>query len=48
MVVNINHGLFDIIMERYTALGSPILVPRKIALVGFSFSRASKPDLKSE
>jgi hypothetical protein len=26
-------------------LGSPFLVPRKIALVGFSFSRASSPDL---
>ncbi|KAJ0905272.1 hypothetical protein HanPSC8_Chr07g0292071 [Helianthus annuus] len=30
-----------------TAVGSPIRTPRKIALVGFAFKRASKPDLKS-
>lgn len=30
-----------------TALGSPIRVPMKIALIGFFLARSSKPDLKS-
>ena len=34
--------------KKITAFGSPILVPMKIALVGFSFRRPSRPDLKSE
>lgn len=31
-----------------TAVGSPIRTPRKIALIGLAFNKASKPDLKSE
>lgn len=39
---------FANIENQSTAVGSPIRTPRKIALIGLAFSKASKPDLKSE
>lgn len=33
--------------DMHTALGSPFRVPKKIALMGFRFNKASIPDLKS-
>jgi len=47
-ICNLKQKIVSWIRNKDTAVGSPIRTPRKIARIGFSFSKASKPDLKSK
>jgi len=47
-ICNLKQKTVSWLRNKDTAVGSPIRTPRKIARIGFSFSKASKPDLKSK